>query len=619
MITSWNPAAERDLRLHGRGGDRPAGLDPDPAHRAGEEREILDRILAGERVDHYETERVTQGRPAGVSLTVSPIRDDDGEVVGASVIARDITAGSARRARLAPPELTSALSREITPERASRSCSSRRSRRSGRGRRRRPARPLRRDDRARRQLRLHRGRHRGLGALPARRRGADDGAVRSASRSGRTRPRSCASRYPAAGEAQVRFASLAVIPLAVGARPFGAVSLSFERRATSTPRSAPSCSPPPSRPRRRSSARGSTSPSGWPTSGCVPGRGQRAALGLARPRRDAARARRARRPADRGLVRGRAGRRGRRAAQRRRRARRPATGPARRGAARALPGRPRRRTGVPNVIRTGEPELYPEIPDELLVEAARDEEHLRLMRELGLVSAMVVPLKARGRRARRDHLRRLRVGPPLRRRRPRARRGPRAPGRARDRQRDALPPRARGRGDPAARAAAAVAARDRGLEFAARYEPAAPGLEVGGDWYEVVALDDGTVGLTIGDVAGRGIHAASVMGRVRPALRAYVLDGHPPAEAMERLDRLMQGVRAARDDDGLPPPLRPGRPAASSTCAPATRRRWCACRTAGSRLAGGGTPPLGILDEFEFRTAPRRVPPAACCCSTPTA
>ena len=53
--------------------------------------------------------------------------------------------------------------------------------------------------------------------------------------------------------------------------------------------------------------------------------------------------------------------------------------------------------GAPQVIRTGESELHSEISDEMLVEAARDEEHLRLMRELGIVSAMVVPLRARGR------------------------------------------------------------------------------------------------------------------------------------------------------------------------------------------------------------------------------
>ncbi|MDQ2730126.1 MAG: CHASE3 domain-containing protein [Armatimonadota bacterium] len=52
--------------------------------------------------------------------------------------------------------------------------------------------------------------------------------------------------------------------------------------------------------------------------------------------------------------------------------------------------------GVPNVLRTGEAEIYPEISDEMLVAGTRDEEHLRISRELGLKSALIVPLKARG-------------------------------------------------------------------------------------------------------------------------------------------------------------------------------------------------------------------------------
>ena len=64
---------------------------------------------------------------------------------------------------------------------------------------------------------------------------------------------------------------------------------------------------------------------------------------------------------------------------------------------RRYPPDPNASSGVPNVIRTGEPELIAEIPDELLVAGAVDEEHLRIARALGLRSAMVVPLLARGR------------------------------------------------------------------------------------------------------------------------------------------------------------------------------------------------------------------------------
>lgn len=61
------------------------------------------------------------------------------------------------------------------------------------------------------------------------------------------------------------------------------------------------------------------------------------------------------------------------------------------------PPDPEDTTGLPHVLRTGESELYPEIPDELLVAGCRDEEHLRIARDLGLTSALVVPLVARGR------------------------------------------------------------------------------------------------------------------------------------------------------------------------------------------------------------------------------
>jgi PAS domain S-box-containing protein len=64
---------------------------------------------------------------------------------------------------------------------------------------------------------------------------------------------------------------------------------------------------------------------------------------------------------------------------------------------RRYPPDPAEPRGVPNVLRTGVSELYPEIPDELLATAARDDEHLSLMRAAGFTSAMLVPLSARGR------------------------------------------------------------------------------------------------------------------------------------------------------------------------------------------------------------------------------
>ncbi len=78
-----------------------------------------------------------------------------------------------------------------------------------------------------------------------------------------------------------------------------------------------------------------------------------------------------------------------------------------------------------------------------------------------------------------------------------------------------------------------------GLAVAARYLPAASEAEVGGDWYDVIPIPGGRVGMVMGDVAGKGLAAASMVGRLRSALRAYALEGHEPATALEQLNRLL--------------------------------------------------------------------------------
>jgi sigma-B regulation protein RsbU (phosphoserine phosphatase) len=63
---------------------------------------------------------------------------------------------------------------------------------------------------------------------------------------------------------------------------------------------------------------------------------------------------------------------------------------------------------------------------------------------------------------------------------------------------------------------------------------------VGGDWYDVFHLPSGRLGVVIGDVAGRGLSATVVMGRLRSALRAYALEFDNPAEVLAKLDRKVQ-------------------------------------------------------------------------------
>jgi phosphoserine phosphatase RsbU/P len=77
-----------------------------------------------------------------------------------------------------------------------------------------------------------------------------------------------------------------------------------------------------------------------------------------------------------------------------------------------------------------------------------------------------------------------------------------------------------------------------GLEMAARYVPGSG--HVGGDWYDVFSLPSGEVCAVVGDVAGTGLKAAVVMGRMRSALRAYALETDDPADILDRLDRKMR-------------------------------------------------------------------------------
>jgi serine phosphatase RsbU (regulator of sigma subunit) len=73
-------------------------------------------------------------------------------------------------------------------------------------------------------------------------------------------------------------------------------------------------------------------------------------------------------------------------------------------------------------------------------------------------------------------------------------------------------------------------------EFAVRYEPAADTPEVGGDWYDVVTRSGTRYGVVVGDVVGRGLDAASVMGQLRSAARALLLENNTPAQALTALD-----------------------------------------------------------------------------------
>jgi PAS domain S-box-containing protein len=106
-----------------------------------------------------------------------------------------------------------------------------------------------------------------------------------------------------------------------------------------------------------------------------------------------------------------------------------------------------------------------------------------------------------------------------------------------------------------------------GLEVACRYVPAKPlethgqGIQtqVGGDWYDIIPLSAGRVGIVIGDVEGRGARAAAVMGQLRAALRAFAQDDKSPAEILRKLDEwcrtLSRGKAGKHSLDDADPPI----------------------------------------------------------------
>ncbi len=199
--------------------------------------------------------------------------------------------------------------------------------------------------------------------------------------------------------------------------------------------------------------------------------------------------------------------------------------------------------GAIEVSRTGRPAFFPEIPDALLVDAAVDEEHLRLIRSIGLRSAVVVPLLVRGR-----SLGALTLV--------QAESGQRFDevdlaftaqlagvaaialdnARLYEEQRriaqtlqDALLP--------------TVLPTVPGVRVAARYRPQTDdraGLHVGGDLYDVVAGGTpGTWGVVVADVCGKGPEAAARTALIRHTLRAEIDHGHGPAEVLHRVNRAM--------------------------------------------------------------------------------
>ena len=152
-----------------------------------------------------------------------------------------------------------------------------------------------------------------------------------------------------------------------------------------------------------------------------------------------------------------------------------------------------------------------------------------------------------------------------------------------------------------------------GLEVAARYLPAASEAEVGGDWYDVIPIAAGRVGLVMGDVAGKGLAAASMVGRLRSALRAYALEGHDPADGrVAPQPARVVGGRRLRDGDSRLPGDRPGREHGH-----VGERRPSPTARGGRRRRGAATSrprhpcPLGVMPFPAYKEETRELPTGA--------
>jgi len=196
-----------------------------------------------------------------------------------------------------------------------------------------------------------------------------------------------------------------------------------------------------------------------------------------------------------------------------------------------VPDAPR---GAAAVVRTGRPELYAEVTEELLAAAARDPGHLEILRELGMRSAMVVPLTARGETlgaltfvvaesGRRFGADDFALAQDL---------GARA-GLALDNARLY-----RERSHVAQTLQASLLPEQLpeipGMLVAARYEPLGASTEVGGDFYDVFATGSNRWAVVIGDVCGKGAEAAALTALARYTLRAVA--PLAPADALRRLN-----------------------------------------------------------------------------------
>lgn len=149
-----------------------------------------------------------------------------------------------------------------------------------------------------------------------------------------------------------------------------------------------------------------------------------------------------------------------------------------------------------------------------------------------------------------------------------------------------------------------------GLELAARYQTATAHTEAGGDWYEAVEIPGGRVFLAVGDVVGRGTVAASVMGQLRSAMRAYALAGFGPRTVLEHLSRFAAGVPGAEVSTAVCVVVDPASGHVTYACAGHPHPVVVDGGGGVAILRGGRGPALGVTDRG-YDEAQTELPPGA--------
>jgi serine phosphatase RsbU (regulator of sigma subunit) len=119
-------------------------------------------------------------------------------------------------------------------------------------------------------------------------------------------------------------------------------------------------------------------------------------------------------------------------------------------------------------------------------------------------------------------------------------------------------------------------------------------LRVGGDCYDVIELPRGCIGLTVGDVVGRGLTAAAAMGQLRTAIRAYALESPSPANVLEQMSRLVTQVEAGQMSTLVYAVLDPGSATITYACAGHPPPLLLGPDGSATYLDGGRSLPLGV-------------------------